>query len=169
MPHREKKLFDCLAELGIKTETHRHPPLHTVAESQARRGSIAGGHCKSLFLKDKAGHYLLVVMGETRQLDMAGLFKSGLLPVKRLSFASAAAMEKMLGVTPGAVTPFALINARNHQQELTVVLDQEMMTQALLNYHPLHNGATTTISSTDLVKFIRHCGFDPVTVDFARL
>ncbi len=163
----EQDLFECFAELGIETTTYRHPPLHSVAESQDLRGDIPGGHCKSLFLKDKKGQYLLVVMLEDRQLDMVGLFKSGKLPIKRLSFASSEAMVAQLGVTPGAVTPFSLINA--NKENLLVVLDGKMMALDQLNYHPLHNAATTTISAPDLIKFIRHFGFDPVVLDFENL
>ena len=171
-PARERDLFDCLQSLGIESQTHRHPPLHSVAESRDLRGEIAGGHCKSLFLKDKKGHFLLVALLEDRRLDMTGLFKSGRLPVGRLSFARPEAMMRMLGVTPGSVTPFALINAARFgvtPAQLTVVLDQRMMAHDRLNYHPLHNEATTTIRAADLVTFIRHFGFEPVIVDFDNL
>lgn len=172
MPASESDLFDCLQKLGIKTKTYRHPPLFSVEESRHLRGEIPGGHCKSLFLKDKKGHFLLVVLLEDRQLDMGGLFKSGRLPIKRLSFASAAAMGEILGVTPGSVTPFSLINVAEAgigPDQLTVILDQKMIEQERLNYHPLHNEATTTIYSQDLLKFITFFGFDPIVMDFDNL
>ena len=167
MPASEQDLFDCFKALGIETTTYRHPPLHSVDESQHLRGEMPGGHCKSLFLKDKKGQYLLVVLLEDRKLDMVGLFKSGALPIKRLSFASAEAMVEMLGVTPGSVTPYCLINAES--EKLIVVLDKQMMAYDILNYHPLHNEATTTISSPDLIKFITHFGFNPHVLDFDNL
>ncbi len=167
MSASEQDLFECFKRLGIETTTFRHPPLHSVAESRHLRGEIPGGHCKSLFLKDKKGQYLLVVLLEDRTLDMVGLFKSGALPTKRLSFASAEAMVDMLGVTPGSVTPFCLINGS--AKKLIMVLDKQMMEHDLLNYHPLHNEATTTISSSDLMKFIIHFGIDPFVLDFDNL
>ena len=167
MAATEQDLLDCFQTLGIETTTFRHPPLYSVEESRHLRGEIPGGHCKSLFLKDKKGQYLLVVLLEGRQLDMVGLFKSGQLPIKRLSFASAEAMIDMLGVTPGSVTPFSLINAT--PEKLIVVLDKKMMAFDRLNYHPLHNEATTTIDAADLVKFITHFGFDPHVIDFDNL
>lgn len=167
MPAGEQDLFDCFQNLGIETTTFRHPPLHSVEESRHLRGEIPGGHCKSLFLKDKKGQYLLVVLLEDRKLDMVGLFKSGKLPIKRLSFASAEVMKDMLGVSPGSVTPFCLINQST--EKLLVVLDKKMMEYDLLNYHPLHNEATTTISSPDLIKFITHFGYDPHVMDFDNL
>lgn len=169
MSASESDLLDCLRQWGIDTTTHRHPPLHSVAESRDLRGDIPGQHCKSLFLKDRKGHFLLVVMREDRMLDMAGLFKSGLFPITRLSFASPAALGDMLGVTPGAVTPFGLLNAARGGYgpgDLTVVLDQGMMAQELLNYHPLHNAATTTIRARDLRAFIARLGWTPVVMDF---
>ncbi len=167
MPASEQELFDCFKALGIETTTFRHPPLHSVEESQHLRGEIPGGHCKSLFLKDKKGQYLLVVLLEDRKLDMVGLFKSGKLPIKRLSFASGEAMRDMLGVTPGSVTPFCLVNGV--PEKLIVVLDKKMMACDLLNYHPLHNEATTTICASDLMKFIAHFGFNPHVLDFDNL
>jgi len=167
MTATEGELFALLDNLGIKTTTYRHPPLFTVEESQGLRGEIEGGHCKSLFLKDKKDNFILAVMSEDRRLDMKALFKSGHLNVGRLSFASAERMIKMLGIKPGSVTPFSLINVTH--KELIVVLDKAMMENELLNYHPLHNEATTTIHRDDLLKFIEHFGFKPIMIDFDNL
>ncbi|MDG1437689.1 MAG: prolyl-tRNA synthetase associated domain-containing protein [Emcibacteraceae bacterium] len=167
MKATEEELFTLLDELEIKTTTFRHPPLFTVEESQGLRGEITGGHCKSLFLKDKKNNFILAVLSEDRRLDMKALFKSGLLDVGRLSFASADRMIDMLGIKPGSVTPFSLINV-NHK-ELIVVLDKVMMEQEFLNYHPLHNEATTAIHRDDLIKFIKHFGFNPIMIDFDNL
>jgi Ala-tRNA(Pro) deacylase len=167
MKATEEELFTLLDELEIKTTTFRHPPLFTVEESQGLRGEITGGHCKSLFLKDKKNNFILAVMSEDRRLDMKALFKSSLLDVGRLSFASADRMIDMLGITPGSVTPFSLINVKH--KDLIVVLDKVMMEQEFLNYHPLHNEATTTIHRDDLTKFIEHFGFNPIMIDFDNL
>ena len=167
MPATETELLTLLDALEIKTSTYRHKPLFTVEDSQNLRGEIPGGHCKSLFLKDKKDNYVLVVMSEDRRLDMKALFKSGKLNVGRLSFASADRMIDMLGITPGSVTPFSLINVTHEQ--LNVVLDKGMMEHEYLNYHPLHNEATTTIHRDDLIKFIEHFGFTPNIIDFEQL
>lgn len=167
MPAKEEDLFNLLNEIGIKTTTCRHAPLFTVEESQKLRGEIKGGHCKSLFLKDKKNNFILAVLSEERRLDMKALFKSGKLNVGRLSFASPERMIAMLGITPGSVTPFSLINV-NHK-DLIVVLDKDMMENEYLNYHPLHNEATTTIRREDLLKFIKHFGFEPIIIDFDAL
>lgn len=167
MPAKEEDLFTLLEELGIKTTTCRHAPLYTVEESQKLRGEIQGGHCKSLFLKDKKNNFILAVLSEDRRLDMKALFTSGKLNVGRLSFASPERMIDMLGIKPGSVTPFSLINVEH--KELIIVLDKGMMENEYLNYHPLHNEATTTIHREDLLKFIKHFDFDPIIIDFDTL
>lgn len=167
MPATEEELLNKLVELGIETTLFRHPPLFTVEDSQNLRGEIPGGHCKSLFLKDKKHNYILAVLSEDRRVDLKALYKSDLVPAGRLSFASAERMIDTLGIKPGAVTPFSLINVEN--KDLIVILDKGMLENDYLNYHPLHNEATLTIHKDDLVKFIKHFGFEPIILDFENL
>lgn len=167
MPATEDDLFQLFDDLGIKTSTFRHPPLYTVEDSQALRGEIPGCHCKNLFLKDKKGNFILAVLAEERRLDMKALHKSDQLSVGRLSFASAGWMTEILGITPGSVTPFSIINVT--RPDLIVVLDKGMLEHEYLNYHPLHNEATTNIYRDDLIKFIEHFGFKPIIIDFNQL
>src|SRR5436190_19199775 len=108
MPATPQDLFARLDRLGIPYRTHHHPPVFTVAESAALRGALPGGHCKSLFLKDKKGGLWLAVMLEHRRIDLNRLAEQ--LGAPRFSFGSAALLEEVLGVTPGSVTPFALMN-----------------------------------------------------------
>ncbi|MEZ5757607.1 MAG: prolyl-tRNA synthetase associated domain-containing protein [Emcibacteraceae bacterium] len=163
----ENDLFRLLDNLNIETTTYQHPPLYTVEDSQSLRGEIPGGHCKSLFLKDKKNNFILAVLSEDRRLDMKALSDCESLNVGRLSFASAERMIDMLGIKPGSVTPFSLINVDNN--DLIVILDKGMLEQEYLNYHPLHNEATTTIHRDDLIKFIEHFGFNPIILDFDKL
>jgi Ala-tRNA(Pro) deacylase len=156
-------LFRRLDALGIATETVRHRAVFTVDEAKAHRGEIAGGHCKNLFLKDKAGKLWLVVMLESSRLDMKAA--QGKLGSARLSFASPDLMRLVLGVDPGSVTPFTVIN--DSALQVQVVLEAAMMREAKLSYHPLTNTATTTIASADLLAFLRAQGHEPRIVDFA--
>jgi Ala-tRNA(Pro) deacylase len=167
MPASPEDLFHRLDALGIAHLTHHHPPLHTVAQSVALRGSLPGGHCKSLFLRDVKGGLWLVVVLEDRRLDLNALAKH--LGARRFSFGPAALMQEVLGVTPGSVTPFALMNDR--AQRVTPVLDQAMLAYDPLHYHPLVNTATTAVSAADLRRFIAACGHRPVVLamdDFDR-
>ena len=167
-PATPDALFERLRGLGIAVETHHHAPLFTVAESRALRGDLPGAHCKSLFLRDRKKAMWLVVALEDRRLDLKAL--SGLIGAARLSFASPERLRRRLGVEPGSVTPFALINdtAENagDAPRVRVVLDAEMMQADLVNYHPLTNVATTAIAPADLLRFIADCGHDPAIVDF---
>ena len=165
MPATPDELFRRLDALGIRHATHRHPPLRTVAESVALRGSLPGGHCKSLFLKDRKGGLWLVVALEDRRIDLKAL--ADRLGAPRFSFASPALLLEVLGVRPGSVTPFALMNDR--ERRVRVVLEAEMLAVDPLNYHPLVNTATTAIAPGDLQRFIADCGHQPRLVALAGL
>ncbi len=158
------ELFQRLAELGIATTTAEHPPAHTVEEARAMRGAIAGGHCKNLFLKDEKGDIWLLVCLEDARVDLKTM--PGRIGSRRLSFGKPDLMGEVLGVEPGSVTPFGLINDR--ERRVNVVLDQAMMAHELLNFHPLRNDATTTIAAADLLRFIRACGHEPRLAKFGQ-
>ncbi len=154
MPATPEDLFARFAEIGVETTTQRHPPVFTVDESKALRGDLPGGHCKSLFLKDKKGRLWLVVALEDRAIDMKDLRRR--IGAATLSFGKAELLAEVLGVKAGAVTPFGLIN--DCEGRVTVVLDSDMMTLDRLNYHPLTNDATTTITAQGLLAFIASTG-----------
>jgi Ala-tRNA(Pro) deacylase len=162
MPWTPDDLFRRLDALGIRHVTHRHPPLHTVAESVVLRGTLPGGHCKSLFLKDRKGGLWLVVVLEDRRVDLKALAER--LGAPRFSFGSPDLLFATLGVHPGSVTPFALMNDPAHR--VSLVLDAEMLSHDPLNYHPLVNTATTAIAPGDLLRFIADCGHEPRLVSF---
>ena len=151
-------LFAFLDRLNVPHTTITHPPLFTVEQSRALRGQIPGGHTKNLFLKDKKDALFLVVAAEDAAIDLKGLHRL-LGAAGRFSFGSADLLGAVLGVIPGAVTPFAAIN--DTEGRVTVVLDAAMMTHDRLNYHPLDNTMTTTIARDDLVRFLVATGHQP--------
>lgn len=160
----QDRLWARLDALAIRTSTTTHPPVFTVDEARALRGSLPGGHCKSLFLRDKKKQFLVVAL-EDRKIDLKALRAA--LGAGNLSFGSPDRLYAALGVTPGSVTPLALINA-DPDAGLTVALDRGMLDHDPLNYHPLSNDATTAIAPADLVRFIRACGFEPLAIDFEQ-
>lgn len=160
MPTSESELFARLDSLGIETGTKRHEAMFTVEDAKRLRGEMPGGHCKSLFLKDKKGALWLVVMLEDKPLDMKTLQAN--LGAARLSFGKPELMAEILGVEPGSVTPFSVINAS--AADVQVVLDSAMLEQTTLNYHPLTNRATTSISADDLLAFLKDCGHKPMVM-----
>ena len=147
-------LFLRLEALGIDTATVEHPPLFTVEQSKTLRGDIPGAHTKNLFLKCKKGTLWLVVALESTPVDLKTLHQ--LLGCGRLSFGSAELLLQMLGVEPGSVTPFSVINDRDSR--VTVVLDEALLRYERLNFHPLVNTATTGISKDGLIRFLDDCG-----------
>jgi Ala-tRNA(Pro) deacylase len=164
-PLTPEQLFRRLDALGIAHQTVSHPPVFTVAEAAAVRGHSPGGHCKSLFLKDKTGGFWLAVMLEERHIDLNKLAVR--LVASRFSFGAATDLWALLGVRPGSVTPFALVNDSAHR--VTPVLDRAMLDHDPLNYHPLANDRTTAITPADLLRFIAACGHQPRLVDLAGL
>jgi Ala-tRNA(Pro) deacylase len=157
MPATPDELLARFAALGIAQRSYEHPAVFTVEEAKALRGKLPGGHCKSLFLKDKKGGLWLAVMLEERRIDLKLL--ADRLGAPRFSFGSAELLQEVLGVTPGSVTPFAVINDCAHR--VTIVLDEEMLRHDPLNYHPLVNTRTTAVAPADLLKFVRDCGHEP--------
>jgi Ala-tRNA(Pro) deacylase len=160
MPATPDDLFARLEALGIPTETTWHEPVFTVEEARSKRGALPGVHCKCLFLRDRKGVLWLVVAEESRRVDLKAL--SARLGADRFSFANAELMMRHLGVEPGTVTPFALMN--DADRAVRVALDAEMLKGGQLNYHPLTNAATTRIAADDLVRFIAECGHSPEIV-----
>jgi Ala-tRNA(Pro) deacylase len=158
MPITPEQLFAALDALGIVHSTVKHPPLFTVEQSLNLRGQIPGVHTKNLFLRDKKYAIYLVVALEDADIDLKGLHRR-LGATGRFSFGSADLLREVLGVEPGAVTPFGAIN--DTQDRVTVVLDAAMMEHETLNYHPLVNTMTTSIKRKDLVKFLESTGHIP--------
>jgi Ala-tRNA(Pro) deacylase len=158
----EAPLLARLAELGISVETHRHPPLHTVAQSQALRGTLPGGHIKNLFLRDKKRNKWLVTVPEDAEVDLKAL-RHIIGASGTLSFGSADLLVECLGVEPGSVTPFAVMNDTGG--DVAMVLARSLLDQDPINAHPLHNEATAAIATADLLRFLEACGHPPVIID----
>ncbi len=162
MPLDSEELFSRFRQLGISFETHSHPAVFTVEEAQLHCGHLPGAHCKNLFLKDKKGQLWLAVMLDGREVNIKALQNA--MGAARLSFGKAELLHDVLGVIPGAVTPFGLIN--DSEQRVRVFLDADMMAAELVNFHPLRNDATTAMAPADLRRFIAACGHDAHDLGF---
>jgi len=157
-------LFQRFESLGVEAATVEHPPVFTVEEAKALRGEIAGCHTKNLFLRNKKGRMWLLVCLEDRTINLREL--AGRLDAGRLSFGSAERLMKHLGVIPGAVTPFAIINDKSGAVKMAI--DEAILDQSPLNFHPLDNARTTSISASDLLKFLEAEGHPAQLLDFER-
>lgn len=161
-PAAPDDLLARLEELGIACRTRSHPPVFTVEQAKALRGEIPGAHTKNLFVRDKKGAMWLVVALEDRAIDLKALHV--ILGTKRLSFGSPRRLMEYLGVVPGAVTPFAVIN--DHGGHVRVALDRGLLAFELWSFHPLDNHMTTTLEGAALIRFLEAEAHPPVFVDF---
>ncbi len=160
-PATAEDLIRLLAELEIEASTVRHPPVFTVEEAKALRGKLPGAHTKNLFVRDTKGVMCLVVAREDCVVDLAAL--AGKLGMKRLSFGSPGRLMKYLGVIPGAVTPFSVVN--DHGGEVSVALDAGLRGYDFWSFHPLDNTMTTTLRPADMLRFLEEMRHPPTWVD----
>src|SRR5438034_7477650 len=152
---QEEPVFAKLAELGIDYTRHEHPPVATVEQAEAHWAGIDATHCKNLFLRNQKGnrHYL-VVIAHSKKADLRAVADQ--IGDGKLSFASPERLMACLGLTPGSVSPFGLINDRQHVVE--VVIDRDLRSAQRLSFHPNINTVTFTVSPEDFRRFLDVCG-----------
>lgn len=158
-------LFRWLDERGLAYSTMRHAATFTVEEGRDLKASLPGGHTKNLFMTNKDGDLILISAHADSDLLLNKLHRA--LGVKRLSFGKPDLMESVLGVRPGSVTAFALVN--DTQTRVRFIVDAALMDCDPLNFHPLVNTATTTISRADFERFLEATGHGLSVVDFSSL
>jgi len=158
---RESAVYARLSALGIAWTTHVHAPVFTVDEAQHLRGSLPGLHTKNLFLEDRKGRFWLVVAREDLAVDLNALARR--IGVPRFSFGKTDDMITLLGITPGAVNPFAVMN--DAERRVSVVLEEKLARGGTVNFHPMRNDRTVAIAARDLIRFLEACGHAPMVVE----
>ncbi len=162
MPATRAELFAFFDAHGIAHRTLDHAPVFRVGEGEEIKAGLPGGHTKNLFLKDAKGQlWLISALGETK-INLKAL--PARIGSARLSFGSEERLFDALGVRPGSVTAFALINDPEHRVKF--VADAALMASDPVNFHPLSNGATTAVSQADFRKFLASVGVEPLVVEF---
>lgn len=146
-----------MASLAIPFASHEHIAVFTVEESRRVDADIPGAHTKNLFLKDTGGAYWLVTVPAEARVDLKAL--PGAIDCKRVSFGKAEDMDRLLGISPGSVTPLAMINAV--PGSASVVIDAGLAAAARVNVHPLRNTATLGLSGADILRLLAHWGHQP--------
>ncbi len=146
----KENLLSLLKKQNIGYKIYNHPPLHTVEDSKNLRGKIAGAHSKNLFLKNKKNQFFLFSCEESTDVDLKKLRLS--LGLGNISFAKENYLREMLNVSPGAVTPFGLLNDTNNK--ILYYLDDKILNFDYVNFHPLQNTSTLNISTKDFLFFL---------------
>lgn len=159
----QKELYGLLGQLSIEFEYHEHPPLATIEDAKIHWENYNSGRCKNIFFRNHKGdrHYL-VVLEHLRQLNIRDLEKR--LRQGKLTFASDKRLKKYLGVEPGSVSPFGLIN--DTEKHVHLFIDEKLKEFDHLTFHPNINTASLVISSSDFLKFLEYTGN---TFEFIRL
>jgi len=152
---QEASVVATLRGLGIAYTRHEHPPVATVEEAERHWTGIDATHCKNLFLRNQKGnrHYLVVLIA-SKKADLKAMADQ--IGDGKLSFGSPERLMTQLGLTPGSVSPFGLINDRNHA--VRVVLDRDLKAATRLGFHPNINTVTFTIAAADFARFLEACG-----------
>ncbi|MEA4845805.1 MAG: prolyl-tRNA synthetase associated domain-containing protein [Clostridiaceae bacterium] len=155
MTENESKVYDTLNQLGIPFIQYEHPPVYTIPEIDDLHMNMQGEHCKNLFVRNDNGnkHYLVLVSQE-KKVDLKNLAKQ--IGSSRLSFASEERLMKHLGLTPGAVTIFGLLN--DEEKKVIVIIDESLKKSKYICVHPNVNTASVSITYDDLVKFLKWRG-----------
>jgi Ala-tRNA(Pro) deacylase len=161
----EKAVFALLDRLGLRHTTARHAMVFTVAESKQVKSNLPGGHTKNLFMKDKKGELVLVSALHDSHLALNQLHRR--VGTQRLSFTDPAVLWDALGVTPGSVTGFAVMN--DAPPRVRFVMDEALLGHEILNFHPLRNDMTTSISRADFLVFAEATGHPVAPIDFTKL
>ncbi len=152
-----ERLLAHLDELGVATRTVHHRAVFTVEEARTLRHRLPGGHTKSLFLRDKKGRMILATIDADRRADLEAIASQA--GTRRLSFGSPRRLDLRLGVVPGAVSPFAVVN--DPEGLVPVWLDATLMAHDVVWLHPLDNTMSTSIAPADLVRFLETVGHPP--------
>ena len=158
-------LLAFLDEIGVGHTTREHPAVFRVDEGHEIKAGLAGAHSKNLFLKDAKGQLWLISAADSTTIDLKRL--PSVIGSARLSFGAAGLLHEALGVTPGSVTAFALIN--DADRRVRFVLDKVLAQAEQVNFHPLTNTATTTVSHAGLFGFLAELGVAPQIVDFTQM
>lgn len=160
----EPALYDLLDELGLAHHTEEHRAVFTVADGTDVKAKLPGGHSKNLFLKDKAGDYVLVSALGSTTIKLNQLHKR--IGTKRLSFGKADALLDLLGVVPGSVTVFSVLN--DTERKVRLILDKALFNHEAVWFHPMRNTASTRIAPQDIVTFAEATGHKPTLIDFSE-
>lgn len=152
----KKMVYKVLDKLNIQYKIHTHPAVYTSKEAEKYVDeSMEGSRCKNLFLRNQKGNkHFIIIIDHSKRVNLKELSKD--LGEKTMSFASENRLKKYLGLLPGSVSPFGIINDTN--KEVIVVIDKELKNKEKINFHPNINTETLTILLKDFERFLEWSG-----------
>jgi Ala-tRNA(Pro) deacylase len=165
LPHTQTTILHALDTYGFKTRTIEHEAIFTVSEGHDIKQNLLGAHTKNLFLRDDKNRQILISAEQSTPIPLKALPK--LLGCGRLSFGSEERLMRALGVRPGSVSAFSLLN--DTEKNVSFYLDKVLYDAEFINFHPLVNTATTTISRDDFLCFLKLLNRPLCVVDFETL
>ncbi len=144
------EFIEIIRKSKYSFKIHEHADLHTVEDSKKLRGEIEGAHTKNLFLKNKKNNFFLISCEENSKINLREISKS--LNLGNVSFAKTEHLYSYLGIRPGSVSPFALLNDNKHF--VSFFLEDKLHESEILNFHPLVNSITISIPANDFISFM---------------
>lgn len=159
----KEDVYCLLRQCGIRHEITEHTAVYNMAELAEIEIPYPEADAKNLFVRDdkKRNYYLITVKGDKR-VDLKEFRRMH--GTRPLSFASADDLMAIMGLIPGTVTPFGILNDDEHR--VTLYLDSEFLTDDLIGVHPNDNTATVWLRATDLISVIEQHGGCVVVADF---
>lgn len=163
LPTTPQDILDILDDLGISYKLYEHEPIFTVAEGEHLKAGMPGVHCRNLYMRDNKKNNILVVAANETDIDLKKL--PDLLECGRLSFGSPERLWEYLGIRPGSVNPFTVINDKNN--DVALYLDAKMMEADIMNVHPMDNAKTVGLPPSDLLRFLDKIGHAYKVIDLS--
>ena len=160
----EPALYALLDQLGLSHHTEEHRAVFTVEDGADVKARLPGGHSKNLFLKDKSGQFVLISALGSTAIRLNQLHKR--IGTKRLSFGKPEALLELLGVVPGSVTVFSVLN--DTDRKVRLILDKALFAHEAVWFHPMRNTASTRVAPQDLITFAEATGHPPTLIDFSE-
>ncbi len=157
-----QQIKDELKKLGIDDyEVVDHPAAHTTEEADRYIAGREGVRTKTMFLKGKKKKFYMVIMDDKKRMDFHEF--QDLTGAKRVSMARPEDLQEQLGLAPGIVSPFGLLN--NTAYNVQVYFDQDIVDEPIQTFHPNENTHTIFIKTPDLFKFLKAESYDPEIID----
>ena len=155
-------VYEALRRMGIPYEVVEHPPALTTEEADSYIEGKEGVRTKTLFLCNrKRTSFFLVIMDDRKRLDIKKL--SEIINEKGISFCSPGKLKEKMGLPPGVVSIFGLLN--NHERDIRVYLDKEMLSERIVTFHANDNTKTVFVSTEDMYKFLEELGYEYFVID----